>query len=356
MDAAVNHPRRYGRVPKSQFLAADVGGTHARVALVQASVNEDRTVEVLAYREFNCGDFSGLPALLHAFVSHDVDIPVRHCVLACAGQVVGHEVVHDNLAWPIRLSQLRHALGFVDVAVLNDFEALGYALADVRSLHGRLLCGPDVYPKWPTLVVGPGTGLGAAVHLPGPAGRVLTTEAGQMDFAPQTVRERQLLDRLVPCGGYVPYEHLVSGPGLLTIYQTLCTSRGEPARLTTPEAVTTAARTGGDAQAVEAVDLFCALLGSFAGNLAMVFMTRGGVYLAGGFLSSMFDLLQQSSFAPRFVHGRSVRAFLERVPVRVIEHGRHGVLGAAKWYLRRLAREPWVARRAMERKSAVRSG
>ncbi|HJR09879.1 MAG TPA: glucokinase [Rhodanobacteraceae bacterium] len=353
MDAAVKHPDRHPCVPMPPFLAADVGGTHARVALVRASGADGRVVDVLAYREFNCADFPGLPDLLRAFVDHDACAPVRRCVLACAGQVTDNEVVHDNLAWPIRLSRLRAALGFNDVAVLNDFEALGHALDDARGLRTRLLCGPDTNAIGPALVVGPGTGLGAAVHLPGPSGQVLTTEAGQMDFAPQTVRERELLARLAPAGGYVPYERIVSGPGLLTVYRTLCGLRGAPALLATPEAVTAAARAGNDRHAVAAVDVFCALLGSFAGNLAMVCMARGGVYLAGGFLSSMFDLLQRSRFAERFVHGRSVRRFLEGVPVRVMEHGRHGVLGAARWYLRKLALESPVRGYAMECKSAV---
>lgn len=339
MDAAVNHPRRHVRVPPQPFLAADVGGTHARVALVQASGVGDRAIEILAYRKFECSDFPGLPDLLRAFLDSDAIVPVRHCVLACAGQVVGDDIVHDNLAWEIRLSRLRKALEFDDVAVLNDFEALGHALDDVLSLDSRLLCGPDVYPEGPALVVGPGTGLGAAVHLPNSPSLVLTTEAGQMDFAPQTIRERELLARLAPDGGYVPYERLVSGPGLLTLYRTLSCLYGQPSGLETPEAVTAAARMRADRQAVEAVDLFCTLLGSFVGNLAMVFMARGGVYLAGGFLSSMFDLLQQSGFVARFVHGRSVGSFLERVPVRVMEHGQHGVLGAARWYLRKFALE-----------------
>lgn len=188
------------------------------------------------------------------------------------------------------------------------------------------------------LVVGPGTGLGAAVHLPDHGhGSVLATEAGQMDCATQTLREREVLASLAPEGGYVPYERIVSGPGLLTLYRTLRGLRGKPRDLDTPEAVTVAARAGTDPEATEAVEMFCGLLGSFVGNLAMVFMAAGGVYLAGGFLSSMFDLLQQSRFAERFLHERSVRAFLERVPVRVMEHGQHGVLGAAKWYLDRLA-------------------
>ena len=110
---------------------------------------------------------------------------------------------------------------------------------------------------------------------------------------------------------------------------------GEGQRLASPEAITAAAAACSDAQAVEAVEIFCAALGSFAGSLAMTFMATGGVYLAGGFLYSMFALLERSAFEQRFLHGRSVRALLSQVPVRVTEHGRNGVLGAARWYIRR---------------------
>jgi glucokinase len=318
------------------FLAADVGGTFARVALMQASQGGGREVEVLAYRKFACADFRGLAELLRAFVDGDARTTVRHCVLACAGQAMGDEVVNDNSAWPIRLSPLRQALALDDVAVLNDFEALGYAFDGHPACGARLLCGPDIRADGPVLVIGPGTGLGAAVRLPGDAGgRVLTTEAGQMDFAPNSVLEREVLAHLAPDGGYVAYERIVSGPGLLTLYAALCALRGKAPGLATPETVTAAAAACSDAQAVEAVEIFCASLGSFAGSLAMTFMAEGGVYLAGGFLYSMFALLQRSAFEERFLHGRSVRALLSRVPVWVTEHGRKGVLGAAKWYLGR---------------------
>jgi glucokinase len=318
------------------FLAADIGGTHARVALMRASHNGTPGVETLAYRVFVCAEFSMLSELLQAFVDADVQAPVKHCVLACAGQIMGNEVVNDNLAWPIHLTQLQHALGLDEVAVLNDFEALAYALDGTLADDGRHLCGPDTHSSGPTLVIGPGTGLGAAVHVPGPAGGfVLGTEAGQMDFAPNSVREREVLAHLAPNGGYVAFEHIVSGPGLLTVYATLCMLHGERPKLATPEAVTMAAVACSDAQAVEAMEIFCASLGSFAGNLAMAFMATGGVYLAGGFLSSLFALLKRSTFEERFLHGRSARALLSQVPVWVTEHGRHGVQGAAQWYLRR---------------------
>ena len=303
---------------------------------MRAPQRSDRAPEVLAYRKFACKEFAGLAELLKEFLARDARITVRHCVLACAGQVTGDEIVHDNLAWPIRLSQLRGALSFDEVAALNDFEAFAYALDDPQARAGRLLCGPDEHDSGPVLVIGPGTGLGAAVRLPGPMGnRVLTTEAGQMGFAPQTVREREVLACLAPQGGYVAYERFTSGPGLLLLYTVLCGLDGIAPRLTTPEAVTAAALGHEDAHAAEAVEVFCATLGSFAGGLAMAFMPTGGVYLGGGFLHSIFALLERSAFAERFLHGRSVRSFLSRVPVRVLEHGRHAVLGAANWYLQR---------------------
>jgi glucokinase len=318
------------------FLAADVGGTFARVALVRAADDDAREVEVLAYRKLACAAFPGLAELLKSFIDDAVRTTVRQCVLACAGYLKGDEVLSDNSAWPIHLGRLRQALGIDDVAVLNDLEALGYGIDDRSDSDARLLCGPNVSAGGSILVIGPGTGLGAAVRLSASAGGgVLATEAGQMDYAPHSVREREVLARLAPRGGYLAYECIVSGPGLLTVYGALCALDGMAPRLPTPEAVTAAAAAGSDAQAVEAVNIFCASLGSFAGSLAMTFMTTGGVYLAGGFLHSMFALLERSAFEQRFLHGRSVRALLSRVPVWVTEHGRKGVLGAAKWHLGR---------------------
>ncbi|MBD8879452.1 glucokinase [Rhodanobacter sp. 7MK24] len=337
LDVAIDHPDRLAGIPTTPFLAADIGGTHARVALMRAAHGESHGAETLAYRKFVCADYPNLSELLRAFIDAE-QAPVKHCVLACAGQPMGDEVANDNLAWPIRLSELRQVLALEDVAVLNDFEALGYALDGGLARGGRHLCGPGTHGHGPSLVIGPGTGLGAAARIPGPnGGLVVTTEAGQMDFAPNSIREREILAHLAPNGGYVEFERIVSGPGLLTTYEALCALCGESPKHTTPEAVTAAASACSDARAAEAVEIFCASLGSLAGNLALAFMATGGVYLAGGFLSSMFELLAHSAFEERFLHGRSAHALLSQVPVWVTEHGRHGVLGAARWYLRRNA-------------------
>ncbi len=338
MAAAMDHPEPHPDFSTQPFVAADVGGTHARVALVRVAATGDHGLDVLSYRKFACSEFASLSDILKSFLAQDARTPARRCVIACAGQVMGDEILHDNLAWPIRISQLRNAVGFDEVAALNDFEAFAYALDDPSVRAGRLLCGPDVRERGPVLVIGPGTGLGAAVRLPNGSGdSVLTTEAGQMDFAPHSIREREVLAHMAPYGGYVAYERITSGPGLLYLYTSLCELDRIAPRLTSPEAVTAAALAHEDAHAVEAVEIFCATLGSFAGSLAMAFMPTGGVYLGGGFLHSIFALLERSAFVERFLHGRSVRSFLSRVPVRVMEHGRHAVLGAANWYLRHAA-------------------
>ncbi|HEY4092326.1 MAG TPA: glucokinase [Luteibacter sp.] len=320
------------------FLAGDIGGTNGHVALVRVADDLVGDIETLAYRVFPCAAFPSLADLLKTFIDAEVRAPVSHCVLACAGQVMGDEVAHDNLPWPVQVDALRAALGLADVTVLNDFEALAYAIEGPLAASGRHLCGPPTRGHGPSLVVGPGTGLGAAVYVPNAAGgTVLTTEAGQMDFAPHSLRDRDVLAYLAPGGGYVPVEQIVSGPGLLTAYEALCALDGEVATLSTPKAVTAAAASQSDKHAVEAVALFCAALGSFTGNLAMSYMPTGGIFLAGGFLSSIFDLLKHSAFEERFLHGRSVRAMLAEVPVWVTEHGCHGVQGAARWYMRHRA-------------------
>ncbi|NID16828.1 glucokinase [Luteibacter yeojuensis] len=321
------------------FLAGDIGGTNGHVALMRVATDgRPGGIETLAYRVFRCAAFPSLAALLQAFIEAEVHVPVSHCVLACAGQVMGDEVVNDNLAWPVRSDVLRATFGLAEVALLNDFEALAYAIEGPLAASARHLCGPSVPGRGPSLVVGPGTGLGAAVHVPGaPHAAVFATEAGQMDFAPHSLREREVLAWLAPRGGYVPVEHIVSGPGLLTVYEALCAIDGRVPGLATPQAVTAAAAAHADLHAVEAVALFCAALGSFTGNLAMTTMPTGGIFLAGGFLSSLFDLLERSAFEERFLHGRSVRALLAQVPVWVTEHGCHGVQGAARWYMRQRA-------------------
>ncbi|WP_232823497.1 glucokinase [Dyella sp. C9] len=318
------------------FLAADVGGTHARIGLVSPRPDGARPVTVLQYHRYACADWPSLTAVLRDFVSQlDRSVQVDRCAVASAGYVLGDAIVNDNLPWPVSIRDIRDSLGIGQLAVVNDFEAVAYA----TQFLGQTDTTPEIETHaapatGPVLVMGPGTGLGSAVLLPGqPHATVLATEAGQIARAPGKEREIEILRYLARDRAYVSFEHALSGPGLLNLYRALCSLGDQAPRLTQPSQVTQAALERSDAAAVEALEVFCGLLGSFVGDLVLLYGARGGVFLAGGILPQIRDVLLTSSFRQRFFNKGVMRAFLQQVPVRLMEHGQHGVIGAAGLYL-----------------------
>jgi glucokinase len=313
------------------FLAADVGGTHARVATVRIDAGE---VSVLAYRKYVCAEFSGLDAILDDFLKgvgrHE---RVDAGAVACAGYALDGTLINANLPWGVQLAALRQRLGLRDLALVNDFEAVAYATQFVSGDDATLMTGrADVAPA-PVLVVGPGTGLGAALRIPGRHGvSILATEAGHAALAPGNELELAVVERLLQRAPHVANEHLLSGPGLVTLYGTLCDLRGVTPAFATPAAITAAAQEQGDTLAVEALAVFCGLLGSVVGDLVLLYRAEGGVYLAGGIPAQIKPFLLQSRFVERYLNKGTLRALLETVPVWLIDHGQLGVIGAATWY------------------------
>lgn len=338
--AAVGSPGA-GRDVSLPFIAADVGGTHARVGLVVADPGGARPVRVLHYHRYRCREWGSLTGLLRDFVRElkttaaTVDVRVTRCVLACAGYVLDGRVINGNLPWPVSIRDIGSELALDGVEVLNDFVAVAWATASVGVDETRAIVeAPTPAGGHPVLVMGPGTGLGSAVWLPGPpCPRVLATEAGQVSLAPGTARERDILGVLARDRDYVSFEDALSGPGLMHLYRAICELDACPPLRATPADVTQAAVAAEDAAAVEAVHVFCGLLGSYAADLVLLYGARGGVYLAGGILPQILPLLLTSDFVPRYFNKGVMRAYLQRVPVRLIEHGQLGVIGAALWYL-----------------------
>ena len=323
---------------ETPFVAADVGGTYARIGLVRRSP-KGTGVEMLAYHKYLCADHPGLADIVQTFIQQEVHVAVDRCALACAGYVIDGKVINYNLPWQVSIPEMRQALGMRELSLINDFEAMAHAARFIDPATTLRLTGPDS-GHGPLIVVGPGTGLGSAVCIPGKKhSTVLATEAGQTSLAPGTAREREVLAWLSKDSTYVSHERILCGPGLVTLYQVLSEMGGQRPSLGTPEAITAAALQGSDKAARETLEMFCALLGSFAGNLAMLYGARGGVYLTGGILPAMSDFLVKSQFVERFLNKGPMRPFLERVPVRLMEHGQLGVIGAAGWYLDSLDEE-----------------
>jgi glucokinase len=324
------------------FLAADVGGTHARIGLLVGTADARRPINVLHYHRYGCADWSGLTAMLQDFVARLAETPhaalrsrIHHCAVACAGYVLDDAIINENLPWPVSISEIRDGLGIQQLAVINDFEAVAYATQFIEAAETRaVIDAPAPINGGPVLVMGPGTGLGSAVLLPRqPRAQVLATEAGQISLAPGNEREIEILRLFRQQRSHVSFEDALSGPGLLKLYRALCELRVSPARLLTPAEITGAALVGSDAAAVEALEVFCGLLGSFVGDLVLLYGARGGVYLAGGILPQIQSFLLASSFSERYFNKGVMRAYLQQVPVRLIEHGQLGVMGAAGWFL-----------------------
>ncbi len=325
------------------FIAADVGGTHARIALVIDGAIGKAPIEVLHYHRYSCGEWPNLVVMLQDFVAQLATTPhaaaarqIERCVLACAGCVLDDAIINENLPWPVPIAPLRHGLGIAQLAVINDFEAAAYAAQFIDAVACRsIIDAPQsqAQAQAPTLVLGPGTGLGAAVLLPGrPRAHVLPTEAGLVALAPGNEREIAIVRVLQRERAYVAYQDVLSGPGLRRLYRVLCELRGSEPVLQTPAQISAAASCATDAAALESLHVFCGLLGSFVGDLVLLYRASA-VYLAGGILPQIQPFLQASRFAERYFNKGVMRAYLQHVPVRLIEHGQLGVIGAASWFL-----------------------
>ena len=328
-----------GDVPRARLplIAADVGGTHARVALLEAGHGGRDDFAILHYRKYACADYASLAAILEEFRATVAGGDVERIALALAGYVIDDAVVNVNLPWAVSIGELRRALGVSELAIVNDFEAVAHAIGHVDAAGATLLSGPEhaVLPG-PMLVVGPGTGLGAALriaHADRPV--ILATEAGQATLAAQTELEFRILHELRAAAPRVQIEHVLSGTGLVNLHRAIGALRNVHTPARTPAEITAAALAGSDAIATETVEVFCGWLGGVLGDLALLYGAEGGIYLAGGVLPQMKDLLLKSTFVERFLDKGVMRQVLARTPVRLVEHAQLGVIGAASWYLGR---------------------
>lgn len=304
-------------------LIGDIGGTNARFALVDAD-GLPSDVRIL-----HVADHPGLVEAAQAYLGDRV---VDEAVIAVATPVEGDAIRFTNAPWSFSVRAAQGRLGLARLAVINDFVA--QALAVPHLLPGeREQIGPgEPLPDRPVGVIGAGTGLGVSA-LVGPSGAkvALPTEGGHASLAPGTPRELALLGRMLARFGHVSKERALSGPGLLSVAQALAEVDGATLAATTPEAVTRQARDGSCPVCREAVATFSALLGSAAGDLALAYGARGGIYLAGGLCLSLGDLFDRAAFRRRFEAKGRMRAYLEPIPTYLVTRGDTGLLGVARY-------------------------
>lgn len=312
-----------------KVVAADIGGTHARFAL--AEVGEGRVIGLGAQVTFKTADYSSLESAWEGFERHIGGPLPRAAAIALAGPIKGDVLKLTNNPWVIRPAALAEALGLDRLRLINDFGAVSHAVADVEGKFFSHLCGPDKpLPHDGVIsVIGPGTGFGVAQVLRRD-GRtyVIETEGGHIDFAPLDAIEDALLLRLRSRHRRVSIERIVSGPGLVDIYETLAAIEGRAITQHSVPALWTAALERRDSLVVAALDRFCLSLGSIAGDIAL---THGasGVVIAGGLGLKLAESLPLSGFAERFTAKGRFERLMASIPVKLITHPEPGLYGAA---------------------------
>jgi glucokinase len=306
-------------------LIADIGGTNARFALVEAEgdIRDERTLLVRDHPD---------PAT--AIETYLAGRRVEDAVIAVATPVETEEIGFTNSPWRFSIGGLKARLGLRELAVINDFVAQALAMPHLAAEELALMGSGAAAPGRAVGVLGAGTGLGVSALVPGKSGWVaLPTEGGHVSFAPGNEREDQVLGALRARLGHVSNERLLSGQGLLNLAQSLAAIDGRITEAGTAEEVTEAARRGSCPACVEAVTMFSTLLGSAAGDLALTVGARGGVYVAGGVCLRLGALFDRAAFRRRFVDKGRMRTFLEPIPTWLVLRGDTGLIGAAHYRL-----------------------
>jgi glucokinase len=312
-----------------EVVAVDIGGTHARFAI--AEVAEGRVVALGEPITQKTAEHASLQTAWEAF-GEALGRPVpRAAAIAVASPISGEVIKLTNNPWVIRPPQLPATLGLDQMTLINDFGAIGHAVAQCPADAFVHLCGPDVaLPNRGSITVcGPGTGLGVAQVLRVGGGyHVIETEGGHVDFAPLDSIEDAIVHRLRPTYTRVSAERIVSGPGIVPIYEALAHIEGRPVASRDDKMLWQMALEGTDSLAVAALDRFCLSLGAVAGDLALAHGPTA-VVIAGGLGLRLKDQLLASGFAKRFVAKGRFQALMASTPVKLITHPQPGLYGAA---------------------------
>jgi len=300
-------------------LLADIGGSKSRFALAKSAGAPER---VLVIENDTVAD---LDAAVARYLEETGARP-RAATLAVAGPVDGEEIALTNrTSWRFRRREFAKRFGFSQLRVLNDFEAIAWALPRLDAAQTRPLGKPVAGHAGVKVVLGPGTGLGVAALLPAD-GRwhVVASEGGHASFGPQAADEIEVFTRLRQECGTVSAEAVLSGPGLVRLARAL-----DP-RAACHEAETIAASAlAREPSAQAAARLFVRLLGRFAGGLAITFKALGGVYIAGGVAGGLGPLLDEPQFRAAFEAHPPYQRLLEAIPTLLITCEEPGLIGCA---------------------------
>lgn len=301
-------------------LLADIGGTNARFALLAGAAPGPPLILPVA------GFATVEEAVAAALAQLAPEGGVERAVLALAGPVVEEPVRLTNAPWEVSAAGLAQRFGFARVRLVNDFLAQAHALPHLGADDLLPLGGGQKAAAAPMLVLGPGTGLGMAGYLPVP-GIAIPTEGGHAGLAPTDAREDAVIAALRARCGRAGAEEALSGRGLANLHAILAELRG--ATVPPRDAPDVVAAAPACPVAAETLDLFLALLAGFAGDMALAWGARGGVFLAGGILPRLTDRIDPAAFRARFEAKAPMQDWIAEVPLHLVLHDAPAFLGLA---------------------------
>lgn len=309
----------------SAKFVADVGGTNIRIS----QIDGDNLVNVEKYL---CNDFATIDeAIKHYFASYP-DVVFSYGCIAIACPVPGDWVKMTNHTWEFSIKSLTESLELTWLGVINDFTSVAHSLP-VLNEDQKVQIGKGSAKEHANIAVfGPGTGLGVDHLTYTDSGwKALDGEGGHVDFAPQDENDMAIWHYLKKKLGHVSAEEVLSGRGIVHIYEALAEHRQQPAIYNEPSQITDKALADECALCSATLSQFFKIMGSFAGNLALNLGTAGGVYIGGGIAARFVEYIKTSDFRERFEGKGRFSHYVTSIPTFIITEPDHGLLGAAAY-------------------------
>jgi glucokinase len=306
-------------------LLADIGGTNARFALSVSGAIRASTI-------LTCNQYPDFEQAVRAYLDEHLagHVRTREAAFAIAAPIVGDRIAMTNHTWHFSVNDLRARLGLDRLIVMNDFTALAMSLRYLPASELQQVGGGKSVPDAPIALLGAGTGLGVSGLIPSGGHWVpLQGEGGHVTLGASDAREAAVLEALRPRFAHISAERLLSGPGLVLLYEALCAVDGVAVSALQPADVTERGLKNSDAQCREALDMFCAMFGTVAGNLALILGAHGGVYIGGGIVPRLGEFFAASRFRQRFEAKGRYANYLASVPAYVIHSALPAFVGLA---------------------------
>jgi len=317
-------------VSKKEFynLVGDIGGTNARFAIVSKGSSELTSIKTL-----QCEKFETIQQAIQFYLSTIEDIQISSACIASAGTVHLDTFKPSNNDWVINKSEVSSVLNNIQVSWINDFNAQALATLELTDVDIVTIKAGIEHPDRLRLAIGPGTGLGVCGLVRSSSRWVpVPTQGGHSDLAPNTSLEIEILTLLQKKFGHVAVERVLSGPGIVNLYEALCQINGKEILFHSPSEITAAAiNPSPDHLSKETLHLFCQIFGSVTGSMALTTGSLGGIYITSDLIRNFLDFFIESEFVQSFENKGRMKYYMTDIPIYLSKKENMGLLGATHY-------------------------